>query len=49
MIRGYGRIRDKDVNDSDDDNSEEDVDDSLAAVLMNQVRSATFFFLDFKE
>lgn len=44
MIRGYGRIRDKDVNDSDDDNSEEDVDDSLAAVLMNQVRSATLFF-----
>ena len=36
VIRGYGRIRDKDAADSDDDNSEEDVDDSLAAVLMNQ-------------
>lgn len=29
VIRGYGRIRDKDAADSDEDNSEEDVDDSL--------------------
>ena len=39
VIRGYGRIRDKDLADSDDDNSEDDVDDSLATVLMNQGNS----------
>jgi len=32
VIRGYGRIRDKDLADSDDDNSEDDVDDSLVNV-----------------
>lgn len=31
VIRGYGRIRDKDLADSDDDNSEDDVDDSLVS------------------
>lgn len=36
VIRGYGRIRDKDSADSDEENSEDDVDDSLAAVLMTQ-------------
>lgn len=29
VVRGYARIRDKDVVDSDDDNSDEDIDDTL--------------------
>ena len=36
VIRGYGRIRDKDLADSDDENSDDDVDDTLASVLANQ-------------
>ncbi|KAK7602929.1 hypothetical protein V9T40_006903 [Parthenolecanium corni] len=36
VVRGYARIRDKDVVDSDDDNSDEDIDDTLAAVVISQ-------------
>ena len=32
VVRGYARIRDKDVADSDDDNSDEDIDDTLVCV-----------------
>ncbi|XP_065214939.1 E3 ubiquitin-protein ligase TRIP12 isoform X3 [Planococcus citri] len=36
VVRGYARIRDKDLADSDDDNSDEDIDDTLAAVVISQ-------------
>lgn len=36
VVRGYARIRDKDIADSDDDNSDEDIDDTLAAVVISQ-------------
>ncbi|KAG8229177.1 hypothetical protein J437_LFUL009894 [Ladona fulva] len=36
VVRGYGRLRDKDSGDSDDENSEEDIDDTLAAVVISQ-------------
>ncbi|XP_070156822.1 E3 ubiquitin-protein ligase TRIP12 isoform X1 [Polyergus mexicanus] len=36
MVRGYGRIRDADSMVSDDDNSEDDIDDTLAAVVISQ-------------
>ncbi|PNF34561.1 E3 ubiquitin-protein ligase TRIP12 [Cryptotermes secundus] len=36
VVRGYGRLKDKDSGDSDDDNSEEDIDDTLAAVVISQ-------------
>uniref|UniRef100_A0A1B6CDK3 E3 ubiquitin-protein ligase n=1 Tax=Clastoptera arizonana TaxID=38151 RepID=A0A1B6CDK3_9HEMI len=36
VVRGYARLRDKDSGDSDDDNSEEDIDDTLAAVVISQ-------------
>lgn len=29
VVRGYARLRDKDLGDSEEDNSEEDIDDSL--------------------
>nr|XP_018917455.1 PREDICTED: E3 ubiquitin-protein ligase TRIP12 isoform X1 [Bemisia tabaci]XP_018917456.1 PREDICTED: E3 ubiquitin-protein ligase TRIP12 isoform X1 [Bemisia tabaci] len=45
VIRGYSRIRDKDVADSDDDNSDEDTDDTSAAVVISQ--SATRHKLQF--
>lgn len=32
VVRGYARLRDKDSGDSDDDNSEEDIDDTLVNV-----------------
>jgi len=31
VVRGYGRLKDKDSGDSDDDNSEEDIDDTLVS------------------
>ncbi|XP_049857305.1 E3 ubiquitin-protein ligase TRIP12 isoform X2 [Schistocerca gregaria] len=36
VVRGYGRLKDKDSGESDDDNSEEDIDDTLAAVVISQ-------------
>lgn len=33
VVRGYARIRDKDLADSDDDNSDEDIDDTLVNVV----------------
>uniref|UniRef100_A0A8D8MAI1 E3 ubiquitin-protein ligase n=1 Tax=Cacopsylla melanoneura TaxID=428564 RepID=A0A8D8MAI1_9HEMI len=36
VVRGYARIRDKDSGESDEDNSEEDIDDTLAAVVISQ-------------
>ncbi|XP_047369481.1 E3 ubiquitin-protein ligase TRIP12 isoform X3 [Vespa velutina] len=36
MVRGYGRIRDAESLVSDDDNSEDDIDDTLAAVVISQ-------------
>lgn len=36
VVRGYGRLRDKDAGDSDDENSEDDIDDTLAAVVISQ-------------
>lgn len=50
VIRGYGRIRDKDLADSDDDNSEDDVDDSLVSSASPQSSlnaSPTFYFIGF--
>lgn len=32
MVRGYGRIRDADSMVSDDDNSEDDIDDTLVMI-----------------
>jgi E3 ubiquitin-protein ligase TRIP12 len=31
VVRGYGRLKDKDSGDSDDDNSEVDIDDTLVS------------------
>lgn len=39
VVRGYGRLRDKDNADSDDDNSEDDIDDTLATVVFAQTGS----------
>ncbi|XP_026293450.2 E3 ubiquitin-protein ligase TRIP12 [Frankliniella occidentalis] len=36
VVRGYGRLRDKDTGDSDEENSEDDIDDTLAAVVISQ-------------
>ncbi|RZF46922.1 hypothetical protein LSTR_LSTR013234 [Laodelphax striatellus] len=36
VVRGYARHHDKDVGETDDDNSEEDIDDTLAAVVISQ-------------
>ncbi|XP_068981584.1 E3 ubiquitin-protein ligase TRIP12 [Bombus flavifrons] len=36
MVRGYGRIREAESMLSDDDNSEDDIDDTLAAVVISQ-------------
>ncbi|KAK0097330.1 hypothetical protein PV326_002415 [Microctonus aethiopoides] len=36
MVRGYGRIRDAESMVSDDENSEDDIDDTLAAVVISQ-------------
>lgn len=37
VVRGYGRIRDKDsAADSDDADSDDDIDDTLAAVVISQ-------------
>jgi E3 ubiquitin-protein ligase TRIP12 len=36
VIRGYGRIRDNDEEGSDDDNSDEELDDNMTAMLLNQ-------------
>lgn len=33
VVRGYGRLRDKDLGDSDDENSEDDIDDTLVSKL----------------
>lgn len=35
VVRGYARIRDKDSGESDEDNSDEDIDDTLAAVVIS--------------
>ena len=45
VIRGYGRIRDKDLADSDDDNSEDDVDDSLVSPESRQSRKRVVIIL----
>lgn len=34
MVRGYGRIRDADSMVSDDDNSEDDIDDTLVYIYI---------------
>lgn len=34
VVRGYGRLKDKDSGDSDDDNSEEDIDDTLVSAAL---------------
>lgn len=36
VIRGYGRIRDEDDGGSDEENSDEDIDDTMAAMMINQ-------------
>ncbi|XP_050295827.1 E3 ubiquitin-protein ligase TRIP12 isoform X2 [Anthonomus grandis grandis] len=36
IVRGYGRLRDKDSADSDDGDSETDIDDTLAGVAISQ-------------
>ena len=36
MVRGYGRIRDSEAMVSDDDNSEDDIDDTLVSVILNK-------------
>lgn len=36
VVRGYGRIRDKDTADSDEPDSDDDIDDTLAAVVISQ-------------
>lgn len=36
MVRGYGRIRDADSMVSDDDNSEDDIDDTLVYIFFCQ-------------
>lgn len=36
MVRGYGRIRDAESMVSDDDNSEDDIDDTLVSTLLNK-------------
>ncbi|CAB3366687.1 Hypothetical predicted protein [Cloeon dipterum] len=38
VVRGYGRIREKDTADSDDE-TEEDIDDTLAAVVISQTNA----------
>ena len=45
VIRGYGRIRDKDLADSDDDNSEDDVDDSLVSPESRRSRKRVVIIL----
>lgn len=44
MVRGYGRIRDADSMVSDDDNSEDDIDDTLVH-LFHRVYF-TIYFID---
>lgn len=34
VVRGYARVRDKESAESDDDNSEEDIDDTLVSNLV---------------
>jgi len=34
VVRGYSRIRDKDSGDSDEDNSEEDIDDTMVRSVL---------------
>lgn len=41
VVRGYGRLRDKDAGDSDDENSEDDIDDTL--VRFYRVFSGTYY------
>lgn len=36
VVRGYGRLRDKDSADSEDGDSDDDIDDTLAAVVISQ-------------
>lgn len=36
MVRGYGRIRDADSIVSDDDNSEDDIDDTLVCIFPSE-------------
>lgn len=36
VVRGYGRLRDKDSADSEDADSDDDIDDTLAAVVISQ-------------
>lgn len=36
LTRGYGRIREEDDNLSDEDNSDDDIDDTMAAVIISQ-------------
>ncbi|XP_043275356.1 E3 ubiquitin-protein ligase TRIP12 isoform X3 [Venturia canescens] len=45
MVRGYGRIRDAESMVSDDDNSEDDIDDTLAAVVISQAAKHKLQFL----
>ena len=45
VVRGYGRLRDKDLADSDDDNSEDDVDDSLVFSLLVLIKELSIKFL----
>ena len=44
-IRGYGHIRDKDLADSEDDNSEDDVDDSLVSPESRRSRKRVVIIL----
>ncbi|RWS01072.1 putative E3 ubiquitin-protein ligase TRIP12-like protein, partial [Dinothrombium tinctorium] len=39
VIRGYGRIREEDEDGSDEENSDEDIDDNMAAVMISQGQS----------
>lgn len=36
VVRGYGRLRDKDSADSDDGDTDDDIDDTLASVVISQ-------------
>jgi len=42
MVRGYGRIRDADSMVSDDDNSEDDIDDTLVYIFPYMLEASIF-------
>lgn len=44
VVRGYARIRDKDVADSDDDNSDEDIDDTLVGIRSSRLNCVSSRF-----